>query len=312
MTMLPSRKLTIGELFVSLAAGLMFFLLPNDAVSQFETEPIRESFVFVMSVVIISVMFFIIKRYEAVGACMTTFSLLTLVGTVFNIINGAITKGDGYWPKLSEYSIICMLILWLTPFLIAITVRLLAGGKGDNNNTRRSFARFMKISMWSLEILFGIILIMKLILPKAPSNDGERKLLLGLFERIGACITGEYESGTKYILFHIAVIMPLAFHLSIMIQKIRVWHIIIITLSYGLAVEALQYLFNTSAACTDDMILYLLGAIAAVLIRTIINGLRSILTNGEDTEMLSFEFTHIHRNMPVNTASAEETKASEQ
>ena len=31
MSFLPMQKLTIGELFVSIAAGLMLFLLPNDA-----------------------------------------------------------------------------------------------------------------------------------------------------------------------------------------------------------------------------------------------------------------------------------------
>ena len=311
MTMLPSRKLTIGELFVSLAAGLMLFLLPNDAMSQFEEEAVRESFVFVMSAVIVTVMLFLIKRYEAVGVCMIVYSVLTLLSTIIGIINGAVTKGDGYWPKLSEYNVICMLILWMTPFISAVIVRLLAGGKGDNNNTRRSFARFMNISMWSLEIIFGIILIMKMILPKAPDNDGDRQLLLGLFDRVGACITGEYESGIKYILFHIIMIMPLTFHLSVMIQKIRVWHIIIIALSFGLTVEALQYIFNTSAACVDDLILYLIGTIAAVLIRAMINELRSVLTCGEDKDMLSFEFTHIRKNIPENPTGTDQPKTTE-
>ena len=150
----------------------------------------------------------------------------------------------------------------------------------------------MNISMWSLEVVFGIILILRVILPRTPGSDGERRILLGFFERIGPCLTGEYENGIKYILFHILMGMPLIFHLSIIIPKIRVWHILIITGAFGLTVEALQYLFHTSAACTDDMILYLLGAIAAVLVRTIINGLRSVLTCGEDKDMLSFEYAH--------------------
>ena len=137
MTMLPSRKLTIGELFVSLAAGLMLFLLPNDAISQFEADSVREGFVFTMALVITAVLFFIIKRYEAIGVSMMTFSAMTLLGTTINIIKGAVTKGEDYWPHLSEYTIITMLILWLTPFVFAIAVRILAGGKSDNNNTRR-------------------------------------------------------------------------------------------------------------------------------------------------------------------------------
>ena len=34
MNVLPSQKLSISHLFLSLAAGLMFFLLPNDAKNQ--------------------------------------------------------------------------------------------------------------------------------------------------------------------------------------------------------------------------------------------------------------------------------------
>ena len=38
MNVLPSQKLTISQVFLGLAAGLMLFLLPNDAKNQIGSE----------------------------------------------------------------------------------------------------------------------------------------------------------------------------------------------------------------------------------------------------------------------------------
>ena len=62
MNVLPSQKLSIGQYFISIAAGLMLFLIPNDALNQFDTDPLREGFIFIISLTITAVLFFIIKR----------------------------------------------------------------------------------------------------------------------------------------------------------------------------------------------------------------------------------------------------------
>ena len=275
MTILPSQKLSVGELFVSLAAGLMLFLLPNDAQNQFHTDAVCESFIFIISFIIIAVMFSLIKRYEAIGSALMTMSILTLTSTIINIINGIATKGGDYWPKLTEYNIASMFILWVTPFLFAVILRLLAGGSRDNNNTRRGFARFMMLSMRSLTVLYAIIVILKLIVPVRPGNDTDRNIQLMFFSRIGDCITGAHEDGIQYIVWHLIILIPFSIHLSVMIPKLRVWHILIIAGAFGLTIEALQYLFNTGAACTDDIIMYIVGAMAGILIKYAVNGQRN-------------------------------------
>ena len=162
MTLLPSQKLTIGELFVSLAAGLMLYLLPNDAKKQFESEAICIGFVFLISLVIIVAMFIIIKRYEAIGTALMTLSSLQLLNIVISVISGIASRGSEYWHNLTEYNIICM-------FAFALATRLLTNEAADSNDLRRSFIRFMSLSMGSLLIIYGIILILKMIIPIPPS-----------------------------------------------------------------------------------------------------------------------------------------------
>ncbi|MBQ3887664.1 MAG: hypothetical protein II735_06815, partial [Clostridia bacterium] len=77
MSVLPSQKLTIGELFVSMAVGLILYLLPNDIRNQTTEIWLSESMVFLAAFIITGVFLFIIKRYEAVGAALLTNALIT-------------------------------------------------------------------------------------------------------------------------------------------------------------------------------------------------------------------------------------------
>ena len=108
MTVLPGRKLGNSEFIIAIAVGLMFFLLPSDAKNQFESESICAGMMCISSFVLTVVMYFIIKRYDAVGAAMFTMSMLMVAGMVFSIINGINTSGKSYWPALSEYNIVSM------------------------------------------------------------------------------------------------------------------------------------------------------------------------------------------------------------
>ena len=111
MTILPGQKLTISEFLVAFAVGLMLFLLPNDAKNQFESEAVCESYVFIMSFIIVSMMLFIIKRYEAVGTSLFFMAVFEVISIIFGTINGISAKGTEYWPKLNEYNIITLFIL---------------------------------------------------------------------------------------------------------------------------------------------------------------------------------------------------------
>ena len=66
-----------------------------------------------------------------------------------------------------------------------------------------------------------------------------------------------------------------------------------IAASVGLATEVMQFIFNTGTACTDDVLMLIVGAILGIVIKRSVDKLRSILTNGEDPNMLSFDYVHL-------------------
>ncbi len=290
MTLLPSQKLTIGEFFVSLAAGLMLYLLPNDAKNQFESEGVCIGFVFLVSLVIVTVMFFIIKRYEAVGTSLMTLSSLCLINLPVSVVGGIISRGSEYWPELTEYSIICMFILWTVPFLFAVTIRLLTNDSADTNDSRRSFIRFMSLSMGSLLIIYGIVLILKMIIPVAPNMQGNREIYPIPFIHIGECLKGSENGTVLQIIWNGLIFAPLTFYLSVLIPRFKIRHGIILGVILGVAIEGLQFLFNTDTAYIDDIILYIIGAVLGVCIKYAFNGLRSLISNGKDNCMMSLEY----------------------
>ena len=291
MTVLPSQKLSIGELCVSIAAGLMLFLLPNDARNQFTSESACISFVFIISIVIAVCLYLILKRYEAIGAALLTMSILELTAFLIGIIGGIASKGAAYWPKLAEYTIICMFIMWLIPFGLALFVRLLQNVSYDSNDRRRSFVRFLNLSMKGLLLIYSMTLLFKLLLPVRPHTETERALELIPFSRIGECLSGQHENGIVYLLWHILILAPLLFYLSVLIPRLRIWHSIVIGLSAGIFVEGIQVVFNTSTASVDDLMLYLIGSIIGCLFCRVNNKLREVLSSGQDKNMLSFDYT---------------------
>lgn len=295
MTVLPGQKLSIGEFFISVAAGLMMFLIPNDANNQFESEAICYGYIFVVGFVVTVFLFMLIKRYEAIGTQLLSMSVFVFIKLVFSVISGLFSRGSEYWPAISEYNIVSMFLIWVTPFGIAVALRLVSGITSDSNNKRRSFARFMTLSMRSLLIIYGIVLVFKLIIPVKPQIEAERSFYLIPFELIRTKITDIAAGDIVYLIWHLIILMPLTFYLSVLIPKLKVWHCVIISVALGLAMEALQFLLNTGTASVDDIVLYISGAVLGILIKNLIDLLCRIVTGGTDKCMLSFEYVSLPR-----------------
>ena len=290
MTVLPSQKLSIGEMCVSFAAGLMLFLLPNDAKNQFHTEMVCEGFVFIVSVIITVCLHLIIKRFEAVGAMMLTMSSIIASAIVITSAANFINKGIGYWPSLSRYNVICMSIMWAVPFLYVVFVRLLSGKSNNHSDVRRSFARFLYLSMRSMMIIYIIAVFFRLIIPMRPQMDLDRYLLPMPFQMVSRCITGEQPKGLEYMIWNCIILAPLTFYISVLVPKFRVWHALIISVALGLTLEMLQFILNTGLVCTDDVIMYILGAILGVVLKAVIDLLRRFVTMGRETTVLTYDY----------------------
>lgn len=292
MTVLPSQKLSIGELFISLAAGLMLFLLPNDARNNF-SSPVSECSVLFFTLVIILALYFILKRFEAVGSAMLTASVLNFINIIINIIGGIIYKGDDYWFILSDYNIICMFIIWTVPFFCMTSLRILLPDYGDTNEQCMGYARFLTLSMRAMLIMYGMVIVFKMIFPYKPNIDIPHEIDFMIFNKIQECIANIYNNGILYMVCHTLILLPLSFYFLLLIPTLKWWHILIISLTFGITIEILQYSFNTGTACIDDIIMYIVGAMIGTIIKHSIDKLRSILTYGQDNCMLSMNYTSI-------------------
>ncbi len=297
---LPSQRLTIGELFVSIAVGLMFFLLPNDAQNQLDSSALGEGMVFVATVLITAVLLFFIKRYEAVGAAMLTMAVMEVISTVYSIIVEIFSSTKDYWPSLSQYQIITMFILWSVPFFIVVTSRMLLHPPRDTNDRRKGFVRFLSLSLRALFIIYILVVVFNMIIPQEPSVTAERQIDVVIFDRIGQCLNGQHKNGFLYILWHCLILMPLTFGLLIVNPKIRWWHLMIISVAVGVTIELIQFSLNSASACIDDLMMYLIGAGIGIGLKHLIDYLRSVISMHEDTVMLSLDYTPIKRQKEKN------------
>ena len=165
MNFIPIQRLTIGELFVSIAAGVMLFLLPNDAKNQINDVQLAQGYVFVFSLVISAALLFTIKRYESLGVAMMANSVLTICGFFIYILNGVFTKSNTFWAILTEYQIVTMFISWVVPFFFTVTIRVLRNGLGDTSDSRMRFSHFLLIAIRALMMIYILVIVFRHLLP---------------------------------------------------------------------------------------------------------------------------------------------------
>ncbi len=296
MSFLSARKLTIGELFLSVAAGLMLFLLPNDAKNQTNDLALAQGGVFISSLAVSAALLFGIKRYEVLGTAMMSCSVITAASFLISIVNGIVTKGYGFWPQLTEYQLATMFITWVVPFFFAVSIRLLRNGLGDTNDSRMRFSHFLVWAIRAMILLYLLVIVFRHLLPFRPHMSEERTLDFVLFHRISECLDGTHENGTAYLFWHGLLLAPLTFSLLVLNPKIKWWHLSVISLAVGFTLEVLQFSFNTGAVCTDDLLLYVLGGWMGMLGKYFIDLVRSAITTGQDPHMLSFRYTPVKSN----------------
>ena len=220
MNFLPIRKLTIGELFVSIAGGIMLFLLPNDAKNQINDLSLAYSYVFIFSLVISVALIFTIKKYESLGMAMMTNSIITVANFFIYIINGILTKGKDFWAVITEYQLVSMFILWVVPFFLAVSIRLMRNGLADTSDSRMRFSHFLLFAIRSLMMIYILVIVFRNLLPYRPHMSEERNFDMRLFGMIGDCLNGTNENGMIYLLWNGLILAPLSFSLMILNPKI--------------------------------------------------------------------------------------------
>ena len=305
MSVLPSQKLTIGELYVSMAVGLILFLLRNDMKNQFGTSPISMVFVGLMALVIVGVLYIAIKRYEAIGAAMLTQSIITVASFSFSIVNNVISGTNDYWSSISDYQLINMFVLWTVPFMLMVIIRMFTVGRYDTGNKRLRFARFLSLSLRALMIIYILVAVFKQIMPHRPDMINARSIYYMPFTKIKDCIYGNNGGSIAYLVWHCLILAPFTFSLLILNSKLRWYNILIISLATGLTIEILQFSLNTGIVYTDDFIMYIISGFIGMILKRLIDTIRSCVTKGEEKNMMSLDYTPIVKKRFSGDDSAE-------
>lgn len=290
MNFLKGKKLPIGHFFLSLAAGLMLFLLPNEAKVQCEQQ-YWEFYVLSISIIITAVLLMIVKKYEAIGTAIMTASSLTAVRFILEALNSFIEKNNSSLSNdLNMYDMISWLVIWFVPFVIAVIVKLFAVGLWNTREKREGFSRFLFLSGISLLIIYFIIIFCKVIFPYSGTMGEGRTIIIIPFQRIIECINGTHSTGLFYLLWHCILLIPVGFFVPIYIKKANLITVIIAGTATGIFLELCQLILNTGAVCIDDVIMYIIGAIIGYALGLLINKTRSVLTLGHDKNMLEIKY----------------------
>ncbi len=295
MSVLPGQKLTIGELYVSMAVGLILYLLPGDIRNQMNSIVISEVMVFFATLTITAVFFFIIKRYEAIGAALLTNSVITAGAFCFGIINGLIARGGDFWPSISEYGLISMFIIWVVPFLFAVVIRTFSRDGRDSEDLRLGFSRFLSLALRALMIIYVLVIVFKQLIPHYPMLSMNRSIYYVPFVRIQECLENFSEWGGLYLFWNGLILMPLTFSLLVLNPRIRWWQTLFISFAAGLAIEVFQFSLNTGTVYVDDIILYMIGGMIGYFLKRIVDFIRYRVSGKEESNMLSLDYSPFGR-----------------
>ncbi len=312
MSVLPSQKLTIGELWLSMAVGLIMFLVPGDIKNQIDSSGFAEGFVF-LTVFAITVLFFIIiKRFEAIGAALLTNSVITVASFLLGIVNGIISGGSNYWPTITDYQLVTMFILWTVPFFLMVFTRVLLNKSKDTEELRSGFSRFLSLSLRALMLIYFFVIIFKQVMPHSPDTVNAREINYMPLSKINECLDDTEGSGMIYMIWHSLIVAPLTFSLLILNPKIKWWQMLIISLAFGVTIEVLQFSLNTGTVYVDDLFMYLIGGIIGFLLKCMIDVLRSVITKGDEKTLLDLSYSPVDTGYDQDEYDAADDDESEE
>ena len=180
----PPRMSSI-QWFVSIAAGLAMFLLPQDAQSYF-SDVYRQIFVGVVAFGIALVLLLLFKLYEPIGVAMLSSMFLTVITFAIRI-GIRIYEGpsmEDFTMAVNVYDGVSWGMVWSMPLLCCFLMRIFAQGNWSEPEAKRDFCCFFqKASVASGCYL--LILLLAIFLYFRPMNfSGMRQLNLVPFSQI--------------------------------------------------------------------------------------------------------------------------------
>ncbi len=284
----PPRMSTI-QWFVSIAAGLAMFLLPQDAQSYF-SDVYRQLYVAVVAFGIAFILLLLFKQYEPIGVAMLSSMFFTVV--MFAIRIGIrIYEGSGpenFTMAVNVYDGLSWGLVWSMPLLCCFLMRIFAQENWNEPEAKRDFCYFFqKASVASGCYL--LILLLAVFLYFRPMNlSGMRQLSLIPFAQISRYIQVFQEGnpdGMKLFFSDVIFFIPIGFFLSALTPAWKVWKRLLVPLILVVAIEAFQYALNTGVADIDDVICSMAGFGLGCFVKFLLDRIRRGVTKGKEMKI---------------------------
>ena len=260
----PPRMSSI-QWFVSIAAGLAMFLLPQDAQSYF-SDVYRQIFVAVIAFGIALVLLLLFKLYEPIGVAMLSSMFLTVITFAIRIgirIYEGLSMED-FTMAVNVYDGVSWGMVWSMPLLCCFLMRIFAQGNWSEPEAKRDFCCFFqKASVASGCYL--LILLLAIFLYFRPMNfSGMRQLNLVPFSQILRYIQAFREGNPDGMKLLNRLLVPLAL---------------------VVVIEAFQYTLNTGVADVDDVICSMAGFGLGGFVKYLLDRIRRSVTKGKEAKI---------------------------
>lgn len=282
-------RLSSVQWFVSIAAGVAMFLMPQDAQSYF-SDIYRQICVALVAFGIALVLLLLFKLYEPIGVAMMSSMFLT-VGNFGIRIGIRIYEGpalENFTMAVNVYDGLSWGLVWAMPLLCCFLMRLFAQGKWSEPEAKRDFCRFFqKASVASGCYL--LILLLAVFLYFRPMNfNGLRHMNFMPFAQISYYIQALREGnpdGMKLFFSDAVFFIPIGFFLFALTPTWKIWKKLLAAVIFMAAIEGVQYALNTGVADIDDVICYMVGFGLGGLIKIIFDWIRKKVTKGKEPKI---------------------------
>ncbi len=278
------KRLTTAQLFVALAGGLALYLTPGEAQGFLHT-PFRELYVAGLAALIALAILVIFKSYETVGLALTTGMVFLMTGFLSEKVRSMVelTVVDGAFTFDYQSGIIWGLI-WMTPFLICMLVRIFSLNEWDSPQKREDFTYFFQWASIAFYVFYVVLLIFSFILIRKINLAGDRQLNLIPFYQIFRYFSS--ASDVVYYLFgNLLFFSPIGFFLSVRHPALKWWKKLLIAFGIGIVIEVSQYLLNTGMADVDDVLLNAAGFYIGCGAKRLVDFVRRLISGGTETSI---------------------------
>lgn len=276
-------KLNAVQILFSIAAGIILFLLPQDA-SRMIHASLRIPYVVFICIVVTVFLLIIFKSYKMISVSLFVAMNLIILRYIFSVISMLIeniSSGAPFSMSISYYDGLCWGLIWFIPFLICTSARLFSASYWYTSSKRNQFNVFFNISAKTFFVYYIILLFACFILARPIDLFGQRQ-----YNIIPFLTMLNMFSDTKSMIMHFTgnlfFFMPFGFYLSIYRQDMSLGKKILISLIVSVTIELLQLALNTGKADINDIILNQVGFFFGCMTKLVMDKLRASITGQEE------------------------------